>query len=87
MGFLAWWQTSADLMYLFRLENYTQPNSFADFRKRRHDAMSQGYVSLSRPITDYARVVLDWYGTLNGSNIPDFEYRRNVVSAFVEVRY
>lgn len=88
-GFLAWWQTSVDLMYLYRLENYTQPNSIADppFSKRRHDYQNQGYVSLSRPINEWVRVIVDWYGTLNGSNIPDFKYHRNVVSAFVEVRY
>jgi tetratricopeptide (TPR) repeat protein len=87
VGFPVWWQVSVDLMYLYRLENYTEPNSFTGFRKRRHDYLNQGYVSLSRPITEYARFVLDWYGSLNGSNIPEFAYRRNVVSAFVEVRY
>jgi hypothetical protein len=45
------------------------------------------YASLTRPITDVLSVVVSYYGTVNLSNIPVFDYRRNVAGASLQVAF
>ena len=86
-GFAAWWQTAVDLMYLYRYDNYLHRNSAADFQKRRHDSTHYFYASVARPIVPHVSIVLAYFGTIDVSNIPLYEYHRNVVSAVLEVTY
>jgi hypothetical protein len=86
-GFPAWWKTNVDLSYLFRYEDYSRPNSRAGFRKTRADSGNHMYASLTRPITDVLSVAVAYYGTVNLSNIQDFEYRRNVASLVLQVAF
>ncbi len=87
VGFPTWWQTSVDLMYLFRYEDYSRPNSRSDFRTTRQDAGHHMYAGLTRSITDVLSVAVSYYGTANLSNIPDFDYRRNVASVVLKVAF
>ena len=86
-GFPAWWHTFVDLMYLYRNDNYTEPNSFADFQKTRDDNGFLVYAAVRRPITAYLSAVLGYYGTINDSNIDEFAYNRHVVRAALEFSY
>jgi hypothetical protein len=86
-GFAAWWRIAVDLMYLYRYDDYTHPNSFVDFRKRRHDSTHYFYASVARPLFPHVSVVVAYFGTIDYSNISLFEYHRNVVSAVLEVAY
>jgi len=85
VGFPAWWKTNVDLTYLFRYEDYSRPNSRVGFTKTRADAGHHMYASLTRPITDVLSVAAAYYGTVNLSNIRDFDYRRNVASVVLQV--
>ena len=87
VGFPLWWQVAIDLMYLYRYDDYTHPNSFTNFTKARHDSTHYFYASLSRPIIPHVSVVLAYFGTIDYSNISLYEYHRNVVSAVLEVTY
>ena len=87
VSFPAWWKTDVDLVYLFRYDNYTAPNSQAGFRKRRYDPANEFSAEVSRPIVEHVRAALLYYGTLNGSNIDIFDYNRHIVSAVLQVTY
>jgi tetratricopeptide (TPR) repeat protein len=87
VGTPTWFQTNASLTYVFRYDEYTQPNSFAGFRKRRYDDFSQIAFQLTRPIGEHVNVGLQYWGTWNPSNIGLFDYRRQIVAATVEVTY
>jgi tetratricopeptide (TPR) repeat protein len=87
VGFPLWWQVAVDLMYLYRYDDYTHPNSFTSFSKARHDSTHYFYASLARPIIPHVSVVLAYFGTIDYSNISLYEYHRNVVSAVLEVTY
>jgi len=86
-GTPAWWRTDLEFVYLYRFDDYTEPNSRADFTKTRQDSGSYLYASVSRPITKHIRVVLAYAGTFNQSNIDVFTYDRNVVTGLIEVAY
>jgi hypothetical protein len=86
-GFSPGWRTTVDLTYLFRYENYPEPNSAADFRTSRQDTVSQFSVSVRRPLTTYFSVGLTYYGTVDDSNIPVYQYRRNIVTAELRFAY
>jgi hypothetical protein len=86
-GFSPGWRTTVDVTYLFRYENYPEPNSAANFRTSRQDTVSQFSVSIRRPLSPYLSVGLAYYGTIDDSNIPVYQYRRNIVSAEVRVAY
>ena len=83
----AWWQTEVDLTYLFRYDDYSEPNSQVDFRTRRYDRASEFYASITRPIVEHVDLAVVYYGTFNGSNISEFEYNRNIISAVLQITY
>lgn len=85
--FPLWWRVQADLMYLYRYDDYTKLNSFANFTKTRSDNEHHMFASLRRPITDHLAAQLAYYGTVNPSNIQIFDYRRNVVAMVLTVSY
>ncbi len=87
IAFAPGWQTSVDLMYLFRYENYTEPNSFADDRRRRQDHISQLFATVQRPIAPHLSVALTYYGTFDASNIDVFQYDRHIVQAELRFSY
>ena len=88
VGFSPGWRTTVDVTYLFRYENYTEPNTAAaPLETHRKDTVSQFSVSLRRPITTYLSVGLAYYGTVDNSNIPIYQYRRNIVAAELRVAY
>jgi len=74
-------------MYVFRYENYTEPNSFADDRKRRQDHINQVSATVQRPIAPYLSIALSYYGTFDASNIDVFEYNRHIVQAELRFSY
>jgi len=85
--FPLWWAVQADLMYLYRYDDYTKRNSFVGFRKTRSDNEHHMYASLQRPITEHLSTSLVYFGTVNPSNIQVFDYRRNVVALLLTVSY
>ena len=87
VGFSPGWRTTIDLSYLFRYENYPEPNSAADFRTSRQDTVSQFSVGVRRPVTTYLSVGLTYYGTVDDSNIAVYQYRRNIVAAELRIAY
>src|SRR5262249_18265793 len=87
VGFTPGWRTTVDVSYLFRYENYPEPNSAADFRTSRQDTVSQFSVSVQRPITTYVSVALAYYGTVDDSNIPVYQSHRSIVAAEVLSAY
>jgi hypothetical protein len=87
VGFVPGWRTTIDLVYLFRYENYPEPNSAADFRTSRQDTVSQFSVGVHRPVTANLSVGLMYYGTVDNSNIAVYQYRRNIVAAELRFAY
>lgn len=77
----------AQLGYLFDLQNYKYPNSRVDYSKRRHDGQNQVVVHLSHAFTDMISADLAYLGVFNGSNIPDFEYDRQIIQANVWLQF
>ena len=77
----------AQLAYLFRLEDYQFPNSRLGFGPRRHDNEHQFVVALTHDLTPHVALGLDYFGVINNSNVPDFDYDRNVVSVIVLVTF
>jgi len=82
-----WWQMVADLTFLYRYDNYPQPNSFAGDRKARHDDEYHMSAEVWRPINRSVSVAITYYGTVNDSNIDVFTYDRNIVSGLIRVAY
>jgi hypothetical protein len=87
IGFTPGWQTSVELVYLFRYENYTEPNSFASDRRRRQDHINQLSATLQRPLLPHLAIALTYYGTFDVSNINVFQYNRQIVQAELRVAY
>jgi hypothetical protein len=87
VGFTPGWKTSVELVYLFRYENYTEPNSFAADEKRRQDDISQLSFTVERPIAPHVAVALSYYGTFDNSNIDVFQYNRSIVQAELRFSY
>ena len=85
--FPAWWQTSVALSYVFRYDDYPEPNSFANFTTNRVDHEHLFFAEVSRMLTDNVRLAVAYHGTINNSNIALFEYRRSVVLASIQVVY
>jgi len=85
----------AQAAYLFRLENYQFPNFLPNSSTftpppqgpRRHDAEHQFVVAMEYDLTTNLALLGDFVGTINGSNIPNFEYDRYIVSASVQVTF
>jgi len=78
-----------DFLYLFRSDDYKWPNSAATpaFSKSRQDFGNYLYIGITRPITEHISAAVTYYGTFNPSNIPEFQYTRNVVSTMLQVTY
>lgn len=87
VGFPAWFGTTVDLMYLFRYDDYTEPNSRAGFRKTRLDVANEVAAGVRYPIAPHLSAAIVYYGTFNGSNIGVFEYHRHVGSGLLEVTF
>jgi hypothetical protein len=82
--------TRAQLAYLFRLEDYQFPNSLVNrdgATVRRHDAEQQFVVAMEHDLTTNLALLADFVGTINGSNIPNFDYDRYIVSGSVQVKF
>ena len=73
--------------YLFRLEDYSDPNSRADFAFRRHDHEHQFALAVSHDLTSQVALTLAYIADINGSNISAFDYDRHIVSGGVRVTF
>ena len=83
-------RTRGDAGYLFRLDDYQFPNSRAGtngFQFRRHDNVHQFALAVTHELTPLVALVVDYIGVINNSNISEFEYDRNIVSANVRVTF
>ncbi len=87
VGFTPGWATTVDLMYLFRYDDYSEPNSQSPTGKARTDEAHEISAALRRPIAEHLDAALVYYGTFNNSNVAIYEYRRQVVSALLEVTF
>jgi tetratricopeptide (TPR) repeat protein len=74
VGWALPWQVDTELVYAFRHEEYDRASA-----GRRDDTH---FITLlfDRPINEYLAVRLAYFGTVNNSNDPRFEYDRNMVS-------
>jgi len=77
----------ASLGYAVLIEDYEHPNSRTGFTFRRHDAEHQIVIRAERPLTQQLTASLDYYGILNHSNLDEFDYDRNIISANVRMRF
>jgi len=78
---------NAQVAYLFDLQDYEHPNSRTDFTERRHDQQNQIVVHLSHAFTDMISADIAYLAVFNDSNIPDFEYSRNIIQANVWLEF
>ncbi|MBI4518956.1 MAG: tetratricopeptide repeat protein [Deltaproteobacteria bacterium] len=93
---------TAQLSYLFRLEDYQFPNTRTQVvvvdpitqvptvvfdGLRRHDNQHEFTVVFSRDLSEHLQLSLAYLGVLNNSNIADFDYSRHILSAGVRVQY
>jgi hypothetical protein len=83
--FPAGWRTLVSIDYVFRYDDYTEPNSAVGGRKTRQDDGSYVATYVRRPIVPHLDAVLSYFATVNASNIPLYEYDRHVVA--LELRY
>jgi len=79
--------TTVQLAYLFRLDDYQYPNSRVDFAFARHDNASQFVIGLVYDMTANLALTFDFIGIVHNSNILDFEYPRIVVGPGVRVSF
>ncbi|MDX2167358.1 MAG: tetratricopeptide repeat protein [Deltaproteobacteria bacterium] len=77
----------AQMGYLFDLQEYEHPNSRTDYSKRRHDGQNQVVLNFTHQFTDLISADIAYLGVFNGSNIPDFEYNRNIIQANVWLQF
>jgi tetratricopeptide (TPR) repeat protein len=77
----------ATVGYAIDLQDYEHPNSRTDFSRRRHDFDNQIVVRFARDFTAFLSADIAYYGVINHSNIPDFQYDRNIVEASVRVHF
>jgi Tfp pilus assembly protein PilF len=77
----------AQFGYLFDLQDYEHPNSRTDYTKRRHDGQNQVVLNFTHQFTDLISADIAYLAVFNGSNIPDFEYNRNIIQANVWLQF
>ena len=58
-----------------------------DFRKRRHDLVNDFHAGVSREIVPHVRAAILYYGTVDDSNIAEFDYVRHIVSGVLQITY
>ena len=77
--------------YTFVLDDYQYRNSRTGtppkFGKKRQDDEHQLVFRVERPILPYLSVALEYLGIFNDSNIDEFTYNRQVISAGVRVHF
>jgi len=78
---------AATLGYAVLLDDYEHPNSRTGFRIGRYDNQHQIVLLLERPITPFLLAGINYLGTINNSNLDEFEYDRHVVSAGVRMHF
>jgi tetratricopeptide (TPR) repeat protein len=78
---------TTQLAYLFRFEDYQFPNSRADYGFRRHDNEHQVVLAFAHDLTEHLQLSLAYLAVINNSNIPDFNYDRQIISVGVRARY
>lgn len=71
--------------YLFDLQDYEHPNSRTGFGHRRHDTEHQVVIRVVKDFLPWLSADLGYFGVINNSNIPDFQYDRNIVELSVMV--
>lgn len=81
-------ETRIEVGYLLRFEDYqfvnSRPNRDGSF-VRRHDVGNRVAAAAVHDLTEHLALTFDFIGIINNSNIPNFEYDRNIVSAGVRV--
>ena len=85
LRFPGWWRTLVDLDYVYRYDDYTKPNSATNDRKTRLDNGNYVAAYLRRPIIGHLDALVSYFATVNGSNIPLYDYHRHVLA--IELRY
>jgi hypothetical protein len=83
--FPAWWRTLVELDYVYRYDDYTEPNSATGGRKTRQDNGNYVATYVRRPIIPHLDALVSYFATVNGSNIPLYDYHRHVLG--IELRY
>jgi len=85
--FPAWWRTLVELEYVYRFDDYTEPNTNSPTGKTRQDDGNYVATFVRRPIPIVPNLdgVVSYFATVNGSNLPLFDYSRHIVA--FELRY
>jgi hypothetical protein len=81
------WRTMAEVDYVYRNDDYTEPNSAVGFRKTRQDDGHYLTAVLRRPLLPHLDVLLSYLGTWNPSNIGLYDYRRHQVALELRLAY
>ncbi len=84
--------TRLEASYLVRLEDYDDPNSFAgaptsSFQFRRHDNAHFFLVGGEYDLSENIALTADFLAVINGSNIPNFDYERFIISPGVRISF
>jgi hypothetical protein len=80
-----WFDTS--LGYTLIVSDYEHPNSRTAFVYGRNDTEHQFVIHVERGFARYFTASLDYFGIINGSNLDEFEYGRNILSAGVSMQF
>lgn len=67
-------------------DDYQHPSVFSPMRER-HDVIGFAAVSLERPITDHVSATARWRYRNSDSNIPVFDYDRNIVGVYLTIAF
>ena len=88
-GVLDWFDALAG--YAIRFDLYDERNSRTGtpprFGKKREDIDHQLTVRVERAITPYLSAAVEYLGVFNDSNVAEFEYNRQIVSAGVRLHF
>ena len=69
------------------MNSRTGTQQFPDGTRRRHDHEHRFVLHLEREVSEHWTVGFSYLGALSGSNLPEFEYDRHIVSTGVRYRF
>ena len=79
------WQVTAYLYFEYNRFAAINRDSLSNIYRR--DDFIQVIAQLRRPVTSWMSVILNYNHISNPSNVPDYQYNRNIYSILAQVYY